>query len=150
MKLDFGLKSRIYGGFRALRVLGLGLALFAGWQLHLIGASVGQMSAISDASKRIVGIGRNLEIMTWAALGLQFQHDAQSVKDGEEAARGALELLEVTLGRTASAERRKVYQELKAGIIAFAGKRAALLALGQSVDTARGKLFAVGDELIAN
>jgi len=51
MKLDFGLKSRIYGGFGALVVLGLGLALFAGWQLHLIGASVGQMSAISDAVK---------------------------------------------------------------------------------------------------
>jgi methyl-accepting chemotaxis protein len=150
MKLDFGLKSRIYGGFGALVVLGLGLALFAGWQLHLIGASVGQMSAISEASKRIVGIGRNIEIMTWAALGLQFQRDAQSVKDGEEAARGALELLDVTLGRTASEERRKVYQEIKAGINALTSKRAALLELGQSVDTARGKLFAVGDELIAN
>jgi methyl-accepting chemotaxis protein len=149
MKFDLGLKSRIYGGFGALVVLGLGLALFAGWQLHLIDAAVGQMSAIADANKRIVGIGRNLEIMTRAALGLQFQHDAQSVKDGEEAAKGALELLDVTLGRTVSEERRKVYQELKVSIIAFASKRATLIELGQSVDTARRRLFAVGDELTA-
>jgi methyl-accepting chemotaxis protein len=150
MNLNLGLKSRIYGGFGALVVLGLGLALFATWQLQRIEGAVDQMSAISEGTRRIVGIGRNLEIMRRAAISLQFQKDAQSVKDGEEAARGAVALLDVTIARTASEDRRRAYQEIKAGIAVFEGQRATLIELLRATEAARIKLLTLGDELTAS
>src|SRR5579862_2897965 len=140
MTLNLELKSRIYGGFGILVALGLVLALFAAWQLHRIDLAAGQLSAIADANRRIVAIGRNLEVMRRAILGLQFQNDAQSLKDGDAAAKAALELLDVTAGRTVSEERKRVYLGLKANVMAFQAKRAALMELAKSIDKARREL----------
>jgi methyl-accepting chemotaxis protein len=150
MKLDLGIKSRVYGGFGALVALSLALTLFASSHLHRIDLASGKMSTISNGSKRILEIGRGLEIMRRAALSYKFDDTSESFKDGTEAAARVMELVSAAGKATPSDERRKTYDQLEVGIKLFEKKREALAEAAEIIDMARGQLFTVGDELTAN
>jgi methyl-accepting chemotaxis protein len=150
MKLDLGIKSRVYGGFGALVALGLALALFASSHLNWIDVASHKMSAISEGSTRLLQISRELEIMRHAALGYKFDNNAESFKDGTEAAAKATELLSAAAEATPSGDRRRIYDRLRADLVSFEKKRDALAEVTERIDVARGRLFVVGDELTAN
>jgi methyl-accepting chemotaxis protein len=150
MKLDLGIKSRVYGGFGALVALGLALALFASSHLNRIDAASQKMSAMSEGSTRLLQISRELEIMRHAALGYKFDNNAESFKDGTEAAAKATELLNAAAEATPSDDRRRIYDRLRADLISFETKRNALAEVTERIEVVRGRLFVVGDELTAN
>jgi hypothetical protein len=150
MKLDLGIKSRVYGGFGALVALGLALALLASSYLDRIEVASHKMSSISEGRTRILQISRELEIMRRAALDYKFDDSPESFKDGTDAAAKATELLSAAAEATPSNDRRRIYDRLRAGITSFEGKRAALAEAAEEIDVTRGRLFVVRDELTAN
>jgi methyl-accepting chemotaxis protein len=149
MKLNLGIKSRVYGGFGALVALGLALALFASSYLNLIDVASHKMSAISEANTRLLEISREFEIMRHAALAYKFDNNAESFEEGTDAAAKATELLNTAAKLTISNDRRKIYDRLRADIASLERKRAALAEVAEKIDVARGELSVVGDELTA-
>ena len=150
MRLDPGIKSRIYGGFGVLVALGLTLALLGSWQLNSINNAIGALSLISGASMRAVEISREFEIMRRAALRFKFDSNAESLKVGADAAARATALLQASTKATPSEDRRKIYNDLAAGIALFGRKLDALVEGAKKIDVAKSALFTVGDELTAN
>src|ERR1700722_18533179 len=152
MKRVFGIKSRIYGGFGVLVGLGLTLALLGSWQLNSINTAIGGVSLIFGGSMRAVEISRELEIMRRgrAALRQKFEGNAESLNVGAQAAAKATALLQISAKATPSEDRRKLYNDLAAGIVSFQAKRDALVEGTKKIDAARSTLFTVGDELTAN
>src|ERR1700680_4735900 len=86
MRLDIGIKTRIYGGFGVLVALGLALALFASWQLNWVDTAVGKMSQISNGRTHILEISREFGIMRRVALSYKLDNNADSLKEGTAAA----------------------------------------------------------------
>jgi methyl-accepting chemotaxis protein len=150
MKLDLGIKSRLYGGFGVLVALSLALALFASWRLNLLSTALGRMSAISDSSTRVLEVSREFEIMWRSALRYKFDSNAASLRDGTEAAAKATTILPEAAKATPSEDRRKIYIGLEGSIAVFQKKRDALVEATKNVDAAGSKLFTIGDELTAN
>jgi methyl-accepting chemotaxis protein len=150
MRLDLGIKSRIYGGFGVLVALGLALALLGSWQLNSINNAIGALSSISGANMRTVEISREFEIMRRAALRYKFDGNAESLKVGAEAAAKAIALLLTSAKETPSADRRNIYNDLAAGIASFGRKLDALVEGTKTLDVAKSALFTVGNELTEN
>jgi methyl-accepting chemotaxis protein len=150
MKLDLGIKSRVYGGFGALVALGLALALFASSYLNVIDVASHKMSAISDGNTRLLEISRQFEIMRHSALAFKFDDNAEYFNDGTAAAAKAMKLLNTSVTATTSNDRGKIYDRLRAGIESFEKNRVDLAEVAERIDVARGALFVVGDELTEN
>src|SRR5262249_15495203 len=109
MKLGLGIKARIYGGFGVLVVLGLGLALFAVWQLTAVEGAIGKLGALSNNNTRALEISREFETMRRGSLRYKFDGEEAALKLGTEAAAKATELLQAAAKATLSEERRKTY-----------------------------------------
>jgi methyl-accepting chemotaxis protein len=150
MKLDLGIKSRVYGGFGALVALGLALALFASSHLNQIEVASSKMSTISEGMSHVLQISREFEIMRHAALGYNLDDNAEFFKNGTEAAARATELLSAAAKATLSSDRLKIYDRLRAGVTSFEKKRAALAEVMEKIEVIRGQLFVLRDELTAN
>jgi methyl-accepting chemotaxis protein len=147
MKLDLGIKSRVYGGFGALVALGLALALFASSYLDRIDAASRKMSAISEGSTRLLQISREFEIMQHAALGYNLDDNAEFFENGTKAAARATELLSTAAKATVSNDRLRIYDSLSASLISFEKKRTALAEVMGQIEVIRGQIFVIRDEL---
>jgi len=99
---------------------------------------------------RAVEISREFEIMRRAALRFKFDSNAESLKVGADAAARATALLQASTKATPSEDRRKIYNDLAAGIALFGRKLDALVEGAKKIDVAKSALFTVGDELTAN
>lgn len=150
MKLNLGIKSRIYGGFGILVAFGLGLALFAAWQLTSIKGAVDKLSALSDNHTRALEISRQFEIMRRAALRYRFDGDQEALKAGTDAAAKAIELLQAATRTTLSETRRKTYDGLQASIASYQKKRDSLAEIINNLQADKRKSLAAGDEVTAN
>jgi methyl-accepting chemotaxis protein len=149
MRLDPGIKSRIYGGFGVLVALGLALALLGRWQLNSINNAIGALSLISGANMRAVEISRELGVVQRATLRYKFDGNADSLKVVAEASTKASTLLQASAKATPSAERRTIYNNLAAGITSLRSKLDVLEERIKTIDKAKSTLFTVGDELTA-
>lgn len=147
--LQFKVKTRIFGGFGILVAFGLGLALFACWQLTEIKGAVGTMSNFADNSTRTLEISRQFEVMRRTSLRYKIDGDAASLKEGTEAAANAVELLQTAAKITLSDARRKTYNGLEADVGSLVKKRESLIDATKKLLGDRQTLFAAGDELSA-
>jgi methyl-accepting chemotaxis protein len=150
MTLNLGIKSRIYGGFGILVAFGLGLAIFAAWQLTSIKAAVGKLGALSDNNTRALEVSREFEIMRRGSLAYKLNGDEAALKAGTDAAAKATELLRAAAKATLSEEWRKTYNGLEASIASYQKKRDALVDTTKKLQADKQRLFTGGDELTAN
>jgi methyl-accepting chemotaxis protein len=150
MKLDLGIKGRLYGGFGLLVAFGLALALFAIWQLNWTTVALDKMSALSAGNRRLFQISREFGVMQRAALSYKFRGDLESMNRGSEAAATAIELLRAAAIATISEERRKTYMALETDITLFQKRLGAVVDATRNIDAARSELVIVGDYLTKN
>src|SRR5690242_6825277 len=71
----FRIRSRIYGGFAALIVLVLAVALFGATQFAATGGQVGSLVTVSDQMARVLTVQRLLETLNRASLRYQTKGD---------------------------------------------------------------------------
>jgi methyl-accepting chemotaxis protein len=141
------LRTRIYGGFSLLVLLGLALAVFGCWQLSSIKDGVHRMTKLSDGMVRVLQIGRAIETIHRAAIVYTAAGNEESLRDASNAAAKAAELLQAAAQATASSERRRAYNDLQTSLNEFQRKREALVQSTQAINTERSKLFTGGDQL---
>jgi methyl-accepting chemotaxis protein len=141
------LRTRIYGGFGLLVLLGLALAVFGCWQLSSIKDGVHRMTKLSDGMVRVLQIGRAIETIHRAAIVYTAAGNEESLRDASNAAAKAAELLQAAAQATTSSERRRAYNDLQTSLNEFQRKREALVQSTQAINTERSKLFTGGDQL---
>jgi methyl-accepting chemotaxis protein len=141
------LRTRIYGGFSLLVLLGLALAVFGGWQLSLIKDGIHRMSKLSDGMVRVLQTGRALETVHRATLAYIASGNEEQLRVATDAAAKAAELLQASAQATASADRRRAYNDLQASLNEFQRKREALVQSTQTINADRSRLFSGGDKL---
>jgi len=141
------LRTRIYGGFSVLVLLGLALAVFGCWQLSSIKGGVHRMTKLSDGMVRVLQIGRAIETIHRAAVAYIVAGNEEPLRDASNAAAKAAELLQAAAQATTSSDRRRAYNELQTSLNEFQRKREALVQSTQAITTERSKLVTGGDQL---
>jgi methyl-accepting chemotaxis protein len=128
--LQFGIRTRINGGFGLLIALSLGLTGFAAWQFSGIDEQVTRMSRLSDLNSRAAEIGDSFEAIRFAVLRYRAFGDEAALQEAGVAEQRAARQLEEVSHITMSDGRRKAYEGLSG-----------------EIDVDRAKLNTVGDEL---
>jgi methyl-accepting chemotaxis protein len=141
------LRTRIYAGFSLLVLLGLALAVFGGWQLLSIKDGVHRMSKLSDGMVRVLQTGRALETVHRATHAYIASGSEEQLRIATDAAAKASELLQASAQATASADRRRAYNDLQTSLNEFQRKREALVQSTQTINADRSRLFSGGDQL---
>src|SRR5450432_2510496 len=145
----FRIKARIYSGFGAIIVIGLGVAAFGGWQLTKIGGQVEHFGAVSENA------GRNLEVsgftkeMRRLSLRFKLAGTESAIKDFKTAQTAGSELLATAAKVTTSDERRRLYGEVSAKIGEVAQGFDKLVQIDAKMKADRAKLFSGGDVMSA-
>ncbi|MBR0781687.1 methyl-accepting chemotaxis protein [Bradyrhizobium iriomotense] len=146
-KFRLRIRGRLYAGFMALVAVGLVMAVVAVWNLRAVQDQVAKQSALSDSTARVLEISTHLQAIQRANLRYIYDASEPAMKEASERETAATELLKVGANGTASAERRKLYEDL---ITDIARMKALRDNLGDAVNEARtGKatLLPSGDEL---
>jgi len=110
------LRTRIYGGFSVLVLLGLALTVFGCWQLSSIKDDVHRMTKLSDGMVRVLQIGQAIEIIHRAAVAYIVAGNEEPLRDASNAAAKAAELLQSAAQATTSSERRHAYNDLQTSL----------------------------------
>ncbi|HLH87017.1 MAG TPA: methyl-accepting chemotaxis protein [Xanthobacteraceae bacterium] len=148
--LQLRIKGRLYAGFAALVLFGVGLAAFAVWQLTAVSRQVNKMTALSDSTVRVLRVSSDLQAMRRATLRYVFDHDQGSAQEAEQRSQSSIELLQAAAATTLSEERRRTYQALVEAVKSLRDKRAELIAAVDKTAAAKAILFPVGDKLAAD
>jgi methyl-accepting chemotaxis protein len=143
------LSARIYSGFAVPLLFAVALAVFGSYGLGTIKSSVERMSALSENTIRALQIARELEVMRRAALEYKGDGVDTILRQSDEAAKRAVELLDAANAATVSAERRAIYETARKGIGEYETRRQSLIALGRELAGERAKLLAGGNDLAA-
>src|SRR5579864_3099177 len=94
MKLiRLGLKTRIYCGFGALVLLGVGLAGFGIWELSNISFLVERMGVLSDNTARVTEAETKVEVIRRVALRYTIDQNEEQLKEAIAAEAAAIDRL---------------------------------------------------------
>ncbi len=148
--LRMRISGRLYAGFGALVLFGLGLAGFAVSQLWAVDSQVDKMMALNDNVVRVLTITADLQALRRAILRYAFDHDKASYEEADKRGASAIAVLQDAAKATLSEERRKTYGEVEQLVRELRAKRTEL---GEAEDKAvAGKaiLFPVGDKMAAD
>ena len=145
--LQFGIRTRINGGFGLLIALSLGLTGFAAWQFSGIDEQVTRMSRLSDLNSRAAEIGDSFEAIRFAVLRYRAFGDEAALQEAGVAEQRAARQLEEVSHITMSDGRRKAYEGLSGAIGALRADREIVATIAVEIDVDRAKLNTVGDEL---
>src|ERR1700760_1639885 len=102
----FKISGRLYAGFGALVLFGVGLAIFAVWQLGAIQGQVGVMDRQSVNNARAIEISAELHGFRGAILRYAFEQDEPSFAESAKRLDTVTALVEDATRQTASEERR--------------------------------------------
>jgi methyl-accepting chemotaxis protein len=145
--LRLGLKARIYCGFGALVLLGVGLAAFGIWELSTISFNVERMGVLGDNASRVTEAESRLQIIRRAVLRYTVDQKDESLKEASAAETDAIERLQAAAAATTVAERRTFYTGLTNDVEALRAKREGLMKVTQDLQAARSQLGKVGGDL---
>jgi methyl-accepting chemotaxis protein len=145
----FRIKARIYTGFGALIVIGLGVAAFGGWQLTKIDGQVEHLSAVSENAARNLQVSQLTEKMRRSSTRFKAVGDESAVKEFNDAQAQATELLATAAKVTTSSERRVLYNDVSTKIGEVKQNFDKLVQLGTKMKADRAKLFSTGDQMAA-
>jgi methyl-accepting chemotaxis protein len=147
--LNFRIRGRLYGGFGALVLFGLGLAGFAVWQLSEIGTQVGTMTVQSANTIRAGEISLQLHAIRRAILRYTFDQDEPSMAEADKRLTDIAGQLDTAIKATRLEERRTLYVEVQKDIAELKAKRVALGDTTKQMVAGRAVLLAEGDKLTA-
>ena len=138
MKLS--VTSRIYGGFTAIALIGLGTAGFAAWQLASVTTDVALMQRYSNSAVRAFEIDKILEVQRRAILRFSVTGEADALKEVRQAEAASRTMTEEELTTTASEQR-------KAGYRIVRGKLVEYEAAVSSIETDLGAMYSFRDKM---
>jgi methyl-accepting chemotaxis protein len=147
--LNFRIRGRLYGGFGALVLFGVGLAGFAVWQLSEIGTQVGTMTVQSANTIRAGEISLQLHAIRRAVLRYTFDQDEPSMAEADKRLTDIAGQLDSAIKTTRLEERRTLYVEVQKDIAELKAKRVALGDTTKQMVAGRAVLLAEGDKLTA-
>ncbi|MGJ5081213.1 methyl-accepting chemotaxis protein [Bradyrhizobium sp. HKCCYLS3013] len=147
--MSLKIRGRLYAGFAALIVAGAVMAAVAVWNLWAVRDQVASMSALSDATARILQISNHLQAIQRA--NLRYIHDANepALKEAAEREAAATALLQAATAGPLSAERLKLYGDLTSEIAQMKTQRDALSDAVKQVKSGRAALLPGGEDLAA-
>src|SRR5277367_6372913 len=111
--------ARLYGGFGILVAIGFAVAALSVWQFSNVGDDVSTLARVSS------GMARNAEVESIAndmqrfALVFKIFGDDEAVKGFGIERTKAVQMLDVAIEKSALAERRKIFGQVKANIEAY-------------------------------
>jgi methyl-accepting chemotaxis protein len=143
------IRGRLYGGFGALVLFGLGMAGFAVWKLTEIRDDVSAMNAQSANAMRSMEISAELQALRRAMLRYTFDQDEASFAEAEKLLTQVGGVLEETI-KASSEERRGVYREVEKTINDLKSKRVDLGNTVKEMLASRKALLAEGEKLQAD
>jgi methyl-accepting chemotaxis protein len=147
--MKMSIKSKLYGGFGLLVLVAVALAVYAITQFNSIKSTVTTMDARAEATNKVMEMERGLETMHRSALRLAYDHDEDATRESVRAARRVSQLLHEAAEETPSAERRKLYEGLLAGVAATQDATQSLVAAVRQMEDEQTKLYEVGNDLTA-
>ncbi|MGJ5077179.1 methyl-accepting chemotaxis protein [Bradyrhizobium oligotrophicum] len=147
--MSLKIRGRLYAGFAALIVAGAVMAAVAVWNLWAVRDQVASMSALSDATARILQVSNHLQAIQRA--NLRYIHDANepALKEAAEREAAATALLQAATAGPLSAEQRKLYGDLTSEIAQMKTQRDALSDAVKQMKTGRAALLPGGEDLAA-
>ncbi len=145
----FKISGRLYAGFGALVLFGIGLATFAVFQLWAIQGQVGVMDRQATNNVRSVEISSELHAIRRAILRYNFDHDESSFAEAEKRLGTVSGLLETAIKETVSEERRTGLKAIEKDAADIKVKRAALGDAVKQMIAGRDLLFSDGDKMAA-
>jgi methyl-accepting chemotaxis protein len=143
------IRGRLYGGFGALVLFGLGMAGFAVWKLTDIRDDVSAMNAQSANAMRSVEISAELQALRRAMLRYTFDQDEASFAEAEKLLTQVGGVLEET-AKASSEERRTIYREVEKTIADLKSRRVDLGNTVKEMLASRKALLAEGEKLQAD
>ncbi len=147
--MSLKIRGRLYAGFAALIVAGAVMAAVAVWNLWAVRDQVASMSALSDATARILQVSNHLQAIQ--RTNLRYIHDANepALKEAAEREAAATALLQAATAGPLSAEQRKLYGDLTSEIAQMKTQRDALSEAVKQVKSGRAALLPGGEDLAA-
>jgi methyl-accepting chemotaxis protein len=145
----FRISGRLYAGFGALVLFGIGLASFGVWELGAIQGQVGVMNRQSVNNVRSVEIATELQAIRRAILRYNFDHDEPSFAEAEKRLAGVTSLLAAGVKETVNEERRASLHEVEKDVAELKTKRVALGDAVKLMVAGRELLFSDGDAMAA-
>lgn len=143
------IRGRLYGGFGALVLFGLGMASFAVWKLTEIRDDVSAMNAQSANAMRSMEISAELQALRRAMLRYTFDQDEASFAESEKLLTQVGGVLEETI-KASSEERRTIYREVEKTIADLKSRRVDLGNTVKEMLASRKALLAEGEKLQAD
>jgi methyl-accepting chemotaxis protein len=141
------IRGRLYAGFGALVLLGVGLAGFAVWQLSEIDAQVGTMTVQSANTIRAGEISLQLQAIRRAILRYTFDQDQESIVEADKRLTDIAGQLDAAIKATRLEERRALYVDVQKDIAELKSKRADLGDTMKQMVAGRAMLLTEGDKL---
>jgi len=143
------IKAKLYGGFGLLIVICLGLAGFGIMQFSTIKATGGTMQKQTANSMRNVKVADYLEKMRRSILRYAFDHDEASLKENSDLGAKIIVSLQESEKLTLVEERRKVFGQVAEQTAAMQKSSKTLVDTSNLAESAKAKLFKIGDDLTA-
>src|SRR5262249_8715780 len=122
--------SRIYLGFGALILIGLGVAGFGSVKLREIGSQVDHMMQVSESGARNLQERRLIETMRRTKQLFKSEGDETAIAEFAKAKSAAIDLLAASAKATLSDERRRLYESVIVQLGEVGESFAKLVALG--------------------
>jgi methyl-accepting chemotaxis protein len=148
--LNLRIRGRLYGGFGALVLFGIAMAVFAVWQLDKIRAQVVALTLQSTDTIRVEQIATELQAIRRAVLRYAFDHDEKTFAEAESRLVKAGGLLEAADKTTTSDEWRAAFKEVVRDVEGLKTKRIALGDAVKQMIASRDLLLADGDKMAAD
>jgi len=145
--LNLRIRGRLYGGFGALVLFGVGLAGFAVWQLSEIGRQVETMTIQSANTIRAEEISLQLQAIRRAILRFTFDQEEASIAETDKRLSDITTQLEAAIKATRAEDRKAVYVDVSKDITELKAKRVALGDAMRQMAAGRTALLAEGDKL---
>ena len=127
----------------------LGLVIYGVQEFNAVDFSVTRMNGISENTTRTLQIEDYLEKLRRTVLSYSQDRDDASLKQNGEVATLALSTLQAAEQATPSAERKKMYQEVEAGLASSQQSMQLLVATVKQMKQEKAKLSSIGDNLTA-
>lgn len=141
--------TRLYLGFAAVVLLGLGLAVFGIIQFATVQYQVDRLGRIAGNVQRVLKTAHDVEAIRRTEVRYRLDGSATAVQERSDSLAQAKALLTEAARLTLSDERRRMYNSINDALAAHDETFARLLQLSGTANDARARLFTGGDELTA-
>src|SRR6185369_5383728 len=108
--------------FGILVIVGVGLAAFGVWELSTVAGEVTRMGRLADNAARVLTIDHDIEAIRRTLLTFRVTDEPAAMEESRKLDANAVELLQAAAKATLSEERRRAYQVVEQGIVAYRAK----------------------------